>query len=91
MGIHYPLYDNSTFQVKTNRGITGPIDRKKGIIQGCPYSVLAFEIAIDKWLRWLDVPDRVSPTPAQGYVDDVCYAETKEAEFKEMTKKTEVF
>ena len=37
------------------------------------------------------MPDRVSPTPAQGYVDDVCYAETTEAGFTEMTRKTEVF
>ncbi|MCP3851749.1 MAG: hypothetical protein GY694_16165 [Gammaproteobacteria bacterium] len=48
------IYNNSTFQVKTDRGITAPITRGKGIIQGCPYSVLAFEVGIDKWLRWVD-------------------------------------
>ena len=85
------IYDCSTFQVKTHRGITAPIERRKGIIQGCPYSVLCFEVAIDKWLRWIDIPAQISPTPVQGYVDDVCYAETNLDKFTEMTSKTEMF
>ena len=85
------IYDSSTFQIKTSKGITGPIPRHKGIIQGCPYSVLAFEIGIDKWLRWIDVPTRVSPAPVQGYVDDVLYTATDLLGFKEMANKTDSF
>ena len=48
------IYNNSTFQVETKYGLTEPILRQRGIIQGCPYSVIAFEQGIDIWLRYLN-------------------------------------
>eukprot|EP00745_Piridium_sociabile_P008087 TRINITY_DN15399_c0_g1_i2.p2 TRINITY_DN15399_c0_g1~~TRINITY_DN15399_c0_g1_i2.p2 ORF type:complete len:332 (-),score=66.49 TRINITY_DN15399_c0_g1_i2:1966-2961(-) len=36
------IYTSSTFQVKTANGLTRPIQREKGIIQGCPWSVVVF-------------------------------------------------
>ena len=41
------IYTDSTFQVDTNSGLTDPIVRHRGIIQDCPYSVIAFEQGID--------------------------------------------
>ena len=87
------IYRNSTFQVKTERGITVPITREKGIIQGCPYSVLAFEVGIDKWLRWIDmtsVPRAPNP-PIQGFVDDVINMSKNNYTFIGMFDKTEKF
>ena len=49
------IYTDSTFQVDTNSGLTDSIVRHRGIIQGCPYSVIAFEQGIDIWLRWFVV------------------------------------
>ena len=50
-----------------------PINRERGIIQGCPWSVYGFLIGIDKWIRWLDDPNQTMtrPTAVQEYVDDV--------------------
>ena len=87
------IYRNSTFQVKTERGITVPITRGKGIIQGCPYSVLAFEVGIDKWLRWVDVTSipRAPNPPIQGFVDDVITMSKNNYTFAGMFDKTEQF
>ena len=44
-------YNGSTFKVRTSDGETKPINRERGIIQGCPWSVYGFLIGIDKWIR----------------------------------------
>ena len=77
----------------TNKKITAPITREKGIIQGCPYSVIAFEIGIDKWIRWIENYSTLSSPspPIQGYVDDVVFMSTDHTIFSNMFKKTEQF
>ena len=87
------IYTDSTFQVKTSNGITAPITRGKGIIQGCPWSVIVFEQGIDKWLRWIEKPyaETHIPNPTQGYVDDVSTAAKTEPEFVTMADKTTRF
>jgi len=87
------LYKNSTFQVKARGGITRPIRRGKGIIQGCPWSVIIFQQGIDKWLRWIEHPYQETslPNPIQGYVDDVVAVGTTEQQIKEAVRKTEEF
>ena len=84
------IYTESTFQVKTARGLTKPITRGRGIIQGCPWSVLIFEQGIDKWLRWIEQgsPAASSPNPVQGYVDDVDMTATSEADAQAAAAKT---
>ena len=86
------IYTDSTFQVDTNSGLTDPIVRHRGIIKGCPYSVIAFEQGIDIWLRWLcnDIQPSI-PNKVQGYVDDIVLATTDEASIVEMGSKTEQF
>ena len=39
------VYNNSTFQVKTACGLTQPIKRHRGVIQGCPWSIIIFNRA----------------------------------------------
>lgn len=70
------IYNNSTFQVETKNGLTEPIVRQRGIIQGCPYSVIAFEQGIYIWLRWLNENNAIPsiPNQVQGYVDDIVLA-----------------
>ena len=53
-------YNGSTFKVRTSDGETKPINRERGIIQGCPWSVYGFLIGIDKWIRWLDDPNQLN-------------------------------
>ena len=73
------IYEGSSFQVRTSEGVTDPIVRHKGIIQGCPWSVIAFEQGIDQWLRWLNAGNIVrGPNPVQGYVDDVDFVATEQ-------------
>ena len=86
-------YDGSNFQVTTNNTLTDPIARQRGIIQGCPISVIAFEQAIDVWLRWVNAEYSTSdiPIPVQGYVDDVSLAAESEEEIRVMTTKTDYF
>ena len=57
------IYNNSTFQVEKKYGLTEPILRQRGIIQGCPYSVIAFEQGIDIWLRYLNENSAVPSVP----------------------------
>ncbi|KAL8596174.1 hypothetical protein ACOMHN_021214 [Nucella lapillus] len=45
------IYSGSSFQVKTAAELTTSI--QKGIIQGCPWSIVVFEQSIDKWLHWI--------------------------------------
>ena len=87
------IYTESTFQVKTANGLTKPITRGKGIIQGCPWSVLIFEQGIDKWLRWIEQahPSPCHPNPVQGYVDDVDMTATNEEDIQEAMNKTDQF
>lgn len=87
------IYQGSTFQVKTSSGLTKPITRHKGIIQGCPWSVIIFEQGIDKWLRWIEQGSTrtSSPNPIQGYVDDVDMAATNENEIQVAAEKTNRF
>ena len=63
------IYKDSCFKVRTQSGETGIIQRTKGIIQGCPWSIIAFEQSLDKWLRWIDA----GVGSIQGYVDDVVF------------------
>ena len=87
------IYDNSSFQVQTSNGLTSHIIRGKGIIQGCPWSVIAFEQGIDRWLRWVDYEYNHSHVhcPIQASVDDVCLMTNLEKNLKTMTKKSESF
>ena len=87
------IYDNSSFQVQTSNGLTSHIIRGKGIIQGCPWSVIAFEQGIDRWLRWVDYEyNRLHvPCPIQASVDDVCLVTNLEKNLRTMTKKSESF
>ena len=41
-------YNGSTFKVRTSDGETKPINRERGIIQECPWSVYGFLFGIDK-------------------------------------------
>ena len=87
------IYTDSTFQVETKFGLTESIERHRGIIQGCPYSVIAFEQGIDIWLRWLydnNIQPSI-PNKVQGYVDDIVNVTTDEASMVAMASKTEVF
>ena len=87
------VYTNSTFQVRTAEGLTLPVKRGKGIIQGCPWSVIIFQQGINKWLRSIeeeyDMPH--IPNPIQGYVDDVVLVSEKESKIIEAARKTEEF
>ena len=87
------IYNNSTFQVETKYGLTEPILRQRGIIQGCPYSVIAFEQGIDIWLRYLNENSAVPSVPnqVQGYVDDIVLVTTDDALMTEMGIRTEHF
>ena len=86
------VYNNSTFQVKTACGLTQPIKRQRGVIQGCPWSIIIFEQGIDQWLRYVesDYP-RGHPSPIRGYVDDVLMIADSIEEMKTMTDKTTEF
>jgi len=87
------IYSNSPFQVKTSSGLTKPIKRQRGIIQGCPWSVIAFEQGVDKWLRCIDncYERNHYPTPVQGYVDDVSLTAKSDSEIKKMALITDHF
>ena len=63
------IYKDSCFKVRTQSGETGIIQRTKGIIQGCPWSIIASEQSLDKLLRWIDA----GVGSIQGYVDDVVF------------------
>ena len=87
------LYTNSSFQLMTASGLTNKVTRGKGIIQGCPWSVIVFIQGIDPWLRWMahPYPDEHLPCPCQGYVDDVDMCRRSEAEMLEMIHESEQF
>ena len=85
------IYTGSTFIVKTSSGFTQPINRHRGIVQGCPWSLICFEQGIDPWLRWIDensTPMRL-PAPVQGYVDDVSTSSKDEPHLHEVARKTD--
>ena len=87
------IYTGSTFIVKTSSGFTQPINRHRGIVQGCPWSLICFEQGIDPWLRWIDensTPMRL-PAPVQGYVDDVSTSSKDEPHLHEVARKTDTF
>jgi hypothetical protein len=87
------IYNGSTFQVKTINAITCSIERRKGIIQGCPWSVIVFEQGIDSWIRWIEQQYQLFhvPNPIQGYVDDVSLFTTNMQEMNTMAEKTTLF
>eukprot|EP00745_Piridium_sociabile_P034781 TRINITY_DN6005_c0_g1_i12.p1 TRINITY_DN6005_c0_g1~~TRINITY_DN6005_c0_g1_i12.p1 ORF type:complete len:238 (-),score=30.23 TRINITY_DN6005_c0_g1_i12:818-1531(-) len=87
------LYTNSTFQVQTKRGLTPRITRSRGIIQGCPWSAIAFIQALDPWIRWMEqpFPPFTLPTPCQAYMDDVCVTALQDNDLQEMMFKTQTF
>lgn len=86
-------YNGSTFKVRTSAGETKQINRERGIIQGCPWSIYGFLIGIDKWIRWLHEPHQNlnRPIAAQGYVDDVGTIATNMQGAQEIVQKTEDF
>ena len=86
-------YNGSTFKVRTSDGETKPINRERGIIQGCPLSVYGFLIGIDKWIRWLDDPNQTMtrPTAVQGNVDDVGAMATNMQGAQQIVQRTEQF
>ena len=86
-------YNGSSFCVKYQAGITQRISRGRGIIQGCPISVIAFEQAMDAWLRWINHGFAISttPCPIQGYVDDISMISTSVEGIRDMTQKTDLF
>ena len=81
----WSIYTDSTFQVKTASGLTRPMTRGKGIIQGCPWLVIISEQGVDKWLRWIEQGHTTPFTPdsVQGYVDDMDMTATNEDDVKE--------
>ena len=81
------IYKDSCFIVRTHNGETPVIKREKGIIQGCPWSVIAFEQGLDKWLRWMET----SNEGVQGYVDDVVFHTHNLAEMQSLCQKTTDF
>ncbi len=87
------IYSGSTFQLVTAEGLTEKITRHKGIIQGCPWSVIAFVQGMDPWIRWVSKGYEIpyAPNPCQAYIDDVVMVATSEKEITEMTRKTEQF
>ena len=87
------VYSNSSYQVKTQEGLTNPIIRGKGVIQDCPWSVIVFEQGIYKWLRWIEseYPPLHRPNPVQGYVDDVGMMAIEDKKFEYMATKTTGF
>ena len=86
-------YNGPTFKVRTSDGETKPINRERGIIQGCLWSVYGFLIGIDKWIRWLDDPNQTvtRPTAVQGYVDDVGAMATNMQGAQQVVQRTEQF
>jgi len=87
------IYTDSTFQVQTRGALTPKITRARGIIQGCPWSAIAFIQALDPWIRWLDQPSVPNSllVPCQAYMDDICMSAGEEESIKEMMTKTEMF
>ena len=87
------IYTDSTFQLITAQGLTPKVTRHKGIIQGCPWSVIAFIQAMDPWIRWVSCPYNVpcGPNPCQAYIDDVDMIATTEDEKVSMIEKTDIF
>ena len=97
---HYPqhiiditadVYTRSTFQVQGGGSLTPKITRSRGIVQGCPWSAIAFIQALDPWIRWMEKPYPIDsfPTPCQAYMDDVCASAHCANDIKEMVRKTE--
>ena len=87
------IYTHSTFQVQTRGLLTRKITRARGIIQGCPWSAIAFVQSLDPWIRWLEqsLPPNSLPAPCQAYMDDGCMSSTQETDIHEMMQKTEQF
>ena len=101
---HYPqkviqitqnIYTNSTFSILTRTNTTEKITRQRGIIQGCPWSAIAFIQALDPWIRWTEEPSIGQPlalAPAcQAYMDDVCLIGYSAEPIRDMAQKTETF
>lgn len=87
------VYTNSTFQVQARGTLTPRITRHRGIVQGCPWSAIAFIQALDPWIRWMEQPfaPDAFPTPCQAYMDDVCATAHNSRDISEMVEKTEAF
>ena len=87
------IYTDSKFVVKTQNGTTAAINRKVGIVQGCPWSVICFEQGIDPWLRLVDGNNQniQIPAPIQSYVDDISMTVKSEQQLKEIAVKTNNF
>jgi hypothetical protein len=87
------IYTNSYFQVESSDGCTEFIHRQRGIIQGCPHSVIVFEQGIDIWLRWMTINNNIVsiPNPVQGYVDDIALCSTNDTDLIQMCDKTQRF
>ena len=87
------IYTNSHFKVESCDGYTDLIHRQRGIIQGCPYSVIVFEQGVDIWLRWMMGGNNLIsiPNPVQGYVDDIALCSINELGITEMCHKTGIF
>ena len=87
------IYDHSSFRVKTGSGMTDVIQRGKGIIQGCPWSIICFQQSIDKWLRWIDCAYVCThiPAPIQGFVDDMALVPKTDDELQTMGNKSDQF
>lgn len=87
------MYDGSTFQVQARGGLTPRITRHRDLVQGCPWSAIAFIQALEPWIRWMEQPfaaDALS-TPCQAYMDDVCATAYREGDIRGMMDKTEAF
>ena len=66
------IYTGSSFRIRTKNGLSDVVVRRKGIIQGDPWSVILFEQGIDRWLRGVQslATEETNPTRF-GYVDGV--------------------
>ena len=87
------VYTDSTFQVQTKKRLTTKITRHRGIVQGCPWTAIAFIQALDPLIRWIELPFSIDsfPTLCQAYIDDVCASVHRDEDMKDMIEKTETF
>eukprot|EP00745_Piridium_sociabile_P023008 TRINITY_DN35831_c0_g2_i14.p1 TRINITY_DN35831_c0_g2~~TRINITY_DN35831_c0_g2_i14.p1 ORF type:complete len:336 (-),score=64.31 TRINITY_DN35831_c0_g2_i14:549-1556(-) len=86
-------YTDSTFQVQARGGLTPKITRHRGIVQGCPWSAIAFIQALDPWIRWMEQPFVADALliPCQAYMDDVCATANSSPDIEVMMQKMEAF
>ena len=86
------IYTGSSFRIRTKNGLSDVVVRRKGIIQGDPWSVILFEQGIDRWLRGIQslATEETNPT-GFGYVDAVNMRSNNRKTGDEMLSRTADF